>query len=157
MGWRQSKGLYFTAAAHLSLFETSMSLPATLLDFYIELHLHRVKFKSQFAWLGPSVLVPLGLAGCVTECVSGLMQTCTPPTWPATFPTHQRPLPPSGCLSPQAAWLMPNAVGCLVPGWGKLASLLSRKESVPRRSMLGWTKHGVGVRAPNWGRLSRQN
>ena len=50
-----------------------------------------------------------------------------PPALP-TFPTHQTPLTPWGCLSPQAAWLLPNAVGCLVPGGVGEARLLAEQE-----------------------------
>lgn len=81
-----------------------------------------------------------------------------PPAQP-TFPTQQGPLTPSGCLSPQAAWLMPNAVGCPVPSVGTAGLLAEREEGLSPGvvPVLAWAGPGLGARALNGGRLSRQN
>ena len=89
----------------------AMSWTANSLDFYIELHLHRVKFKSQFAWLHPS---DLSLGGGVTRTGQQSVSPVSAETFvsshplPAqpTVPTHRRPCPPqlwlfisTGCMA----------------------------------------------------------
>ena len=134
----------------------AMSWTANSLDFYIELHLHRVKFKSQFAWLHPSDL-SLGGGGSPGRanrvCLLSQPRPSSPPTpsLPSQqFPHIGAPAPhSSGCLSPPVAWLRLGTVGCPRPAWGKLGCWLKgRKGPVPRpRSHAGLAAgtHGVDI------------
>lgn len=127
------KGPQFAVTTRLSLCETLVSFSTTLLDFYIELHLQRVKFKCQFAWLGPSVLVPLELAGCVTECVSGLSTDLHPSHLCSQhFPRTKGPSPPRAVHLLRLRGSCQLLLGAQYPAWGKRGHLLSRKGACPQ-------------------------
>ena len=135
----------------------TMSWTANALDFYTELHLHRVKFKSQFAWLHPSGL-SLGGGGHQdrpTECVSCLspdLRLLPTPSQPSQqFPHISAPAPNrSGCLSPPVVWLKLRTVGCPRLVWGKLGCWLKlTRGPIPRhRSHAGLAPGMDGVDTP---------
>ena len=82
--------------------------------------------------------VPLELAGCVTECVSGLRADLHPSHLPCQhFPRIKHPSPPGAVYLLRLHGSCQMLLGAWYPEvWGKLGCLLSRKEgSVPRRSV----------------------
>lgn len=78
----------------------AVSWTATSLDFYIELHLHRVKFKSQFTWSCPECVSLGSQQDMPTECVSCLSTDLRLSRLPSQqFPHIGVPSPsPSGWL-----------------------------------------------------------
>ena len=127
----------------------AVSWTATSLDFYIELHLHRVKFKFQFTWSCPECLSLGSQQDVPTECVSCLstdLRLSHPPS--QQFPHIGVPSPsPSGWLFISSGWaarLMLKDRWVSGTGVGKARPLAeSRKGVCPQAWRPCWS--GLGM------------